>query len=430
MVIFLEIISNKYFEVKKKLISIFIEDSFDVIKKSDVVLFCADNDRSDKLNNKNYSRVLDTIYDDLISRGYGCINISLPFNIEVKDKSWGYVLSFNRSYFFAKIFEKISLIINKLLLKKNNNSKKYIIQYYDNILKLSKPKVIFVIGCVPELAIAARNNNILIVEPLHGFGYTKVPWKWSEFNKEYLPNIIICFDEISGNSFRELEKKDVRIYIINSMWLSRFKKENWYKLPEEWRLGSNKLNNNKKSILVSLTWGYAGDHGDKTEFRGILSNGLIPDSIIQIIENTQDNINWYFRLHPKHLRNKNKYAKHFNLLNKLKNNFKNVEWEISSLIPLPLMIETVSGVISMSSMVPYDAAKCGVKSLILCPTINDPDANPNFKDLISNNFAEYKDFKDQKSIYNWVLSVNRIENPGNFNISSENWENILEYIFK
>jgi hypothetical protein len=424
MVVNLEIISNKYFEIKKKFISILIKDSFDVIKKSDVVLFCADNDRSDRLNNKNYSRVLDTIYDDLILRGYSCINISLPFNIEVKDKSWGYVLSFNRSYFFAKINEKISLLINNFFFKENIDSKKYIVQYYDKILKLSRPNVIFVIGCVPELAIAARNNNILIVEPLHGFGYTKVPWGWSEFNKEYLPNIIICFDAISANTFRELEKKDVRIYQINSMWLRRFKKENWNKLPDQWRFSLNKLNNNNKNILVSLTWGYAGDHDDKTEFKGILSNGLLPESIIEIIKYTQDSINWYFRLHPKHLRNKNKYSRHFNLLNKLKSEFKNVEWEISSFIPLPLMVETVSGVISMSSMVPYDAAKCGVKSLILCPTINDPDANPNFKDLILEGYSEYQHFTNESYIYNWVKNVEKIEKTYNNHIKHD-WEDML-----
>jgi len=416
-------------KLKKKLNSLLIKDSFDLIKKSDVVLFCSDNDRADKLNNKNYSRVLDTIYDDLISRGYDCINISLPLNIEVKNKSWGYVLSFNRSYFIAKINEKLSILINKLLFRKTNDSRKHIVQYYDNILKLSKPNLIFVIGCVPELAIAARNNNILIIEPLHGFGYTKVPWRWSEFNKEHLPNIIICFDAISANSFVELEKKDVKIYEINSMWLNRFKKENWNKLPDEWLSIINKLNNNKKNILVSLTWGYAGDHGDKNEFRGILSNGLIPESIIEIIKYTQDSINWYFRLHPKHLRNKNKYSKHFRLLNKLKSEYKNVEWEISTISPLPLVLETVSGVISMSSMVPYDAAYFGIKSLILCPTIFQPNSNPNFNDLISNGIAEYQDLNDEKLIYEWVLNIKRLNNTNNINPKNK-WEYILDNILK
>ena len=426
MVVCTDAFLNKYFEIKKKLVSLFIKDSYDSISKTDVILFCSDNDRSDKLNNKNYSRVLDTIYDDLIIRGFRCTNISLPFNIEVNEKSWGNVLSFNRSYFIAKINEKFLLILNKLR-KIKVDSKKYTILFYENILELSNPKLIFVIGCVPELAIAARKKNILIIEPLHGFGYTKIPWNWSEFTKEYLPDIIISFDKISTKTFKALEKKDVKIFEINSMWLNRFKKENWEYLPSEWKKNLFKLNSKKKSILVSLTWGYAGDHGEKTEFKGILTNGIMPESIINIISYTQESINWYFRLHPKHLRNQAKYSKHFNLLNNLKKSFKNVEWEISSLIPLPLMIESVSGVISMSSMVPYDAAKCGVKSLILCPTINEPDANPNFKDLISEGFTEYIDFKNESSIYNWAININREKIEYKYQ-ATNNWNDILKYL--
>ena len=133
MVVCTDAFLNKYFEIKKKLVSLFIKDSYDSISKTDVILFCSDNDRSDKLNNKNYSRVLDTIYDDLIIRGFRCTNISLPFNIEVNEKSWGNVLSFNRSYFIAKINEKFLLILNKLR-KIKVDSKKYTILFYENIL--------------------------------------------------------------------------------------------------------------------------------------------------------------------------------------------------------------------------------------------------------------------------------------------------------
>jgi hypothetical protein len=75
-------------------------------------------------------------------------------------------------------------------------------------------------------------------------------------------------------------------------------------------------------------------------------------------------------------------------------------------------------------MVPYDAAKCGVKSLILCPTINDPDANPNFKDLILEGYSEYQHFTNESYIYNWVKNVEKIEKTYNNHIKHD-WEDML-----
>jgi hypothetical protein len=417
---------NKFYEIKRKLFSLLIVDSNE-FSKEDFLLICSDNDKSDCLNSQSYSRILDTLYDDLKLRGYNCKNIAVPYSLKVKDKSWGNPLSFNRLYFKSKICQKLLLVLNSLFFIQRNASLP-IVNYYQSILNRFNPKVVFVIGCVPELAIAGFLENVTIVEVLHGFGYSNIPWGWDRLSKEQLPSAIISFDSVSTLTFSSLKSKNVKIYEIESLWKNRFKIFYSEKLPEEWQSFSNKTLSNKKNILFPLTWGYADDHIDRNEFSNILENGLFPESIIRLVEKTQKNVNWLFRLHPKHLNNTSLYFRHFQLLSDLKNKYENIEWEIASKIPLPILLESVSGVISMSTMVPYEAADFGIRSLVICPTIKIPGIYPDFKDLIANGFVEYADFNDETSIFDWVVNIDKVKK---FETKyKDEWDDVVKDLIK
>jgi len=386
---------NKLKNYWKFLKTVNFKDTSKNLKKCDVLLFCHDADRGVTLNNKAYSPLIDSVQDKLKIEGYSCQTIAHPFSKLIGNLAYGDPVAINRSYLKA-------LVLNKIL--KSNN----IVKYYDDLFKAANPRIIISVGCNDEFCLAARNLNIYHFELLHGIGYTPMPWDWDKKEKENLPQGILSLDAVSTNTFNELKLKGLDVYQINHPFLSRFNLKNNIELPEEWIL--NDIDQKyTKTILVALQWGYAPSIDELDIHKGILNNGLFFEEIESIIKETKDSIFWRFRFHPVQYRQQKKYKKLFNIVDNFIKEFKNCEWKESTFLPLPSILGTCDGHITMSSMSSYEAAYLGVRTLALCPTLQKGGIYENmFEDLVKKGYL-VKEKPNKVKICNWINELTRLE---------------------
>jgi len=386
---------NKLKNYWKFLKTVNFKDTSKNLKKCDVLLFCHDADRGVTLNNKAYSPLIDSVQNKLKIEGYSCQTIAHPFSKLIGNLAYGDPVAINRSYLKA-------LVLNKIL--KSNN----IVKYYEDLFKAANPRIIISIGCNDEFCLAARNLNIYHFELLHGIGYTPMPWDWDKKEKENLPQGILSLDAVSTNTFNELKLKGLDVYQINHPFLSRFNLKNNIELPEEWIL-KDIDQKYTKTILVALQWGYAPSIDELDIYKGILNNGLFFEEIESIIKETKDSIFWRFKFHPVQYRQQKKYKKLFNIVDNFIKEFKNCEWKESTFLPLPSILGTCDGHITMSSMSSYEAAYLGVRTLALCPTLQKGGIYENmFEDLVKKGYL-VKEKPNKVKICNWINELTRLE---------------------
>jgi hypothetical protein len=357
------------------------------IKKNKVLFFIGDTSRSLSLKNKAFSPLADSLQLDLEARGISCQTVALPWSRLLGSKAYGNPVSINNDRFFEVVFKKIKL----------TKFYKYIYNYrnpYHKIILKAEPKFIISIGCPEDLCKEARLAAVPHAELLHGMGYKPIPWGWGKRRIETLPQIILSLDQTSFQTFSVLKSKKIRTYII----------------PHPMYKNINNLKLQKietKTFLVSLTWGYAGDHGDQEMLKGILKNGLFPEKLLNVIKNTE-NINWKFRLHPVQ-KVLSKYKDLVKKLNMLLEPYPNCEWEKASGNSFPEVIKDCTGHLTMSSMTCYDAAYFGITSLVFCPTLRSGLYKNMFSDLESKGYVKKIEFSE-KYVEKWLLDA-KLLNP-------------------
>ncbi len=374
------------------------KDSIDNLKECDILFFCHDVDRSISLYQRAYSPLIDSLRDDLEDRGFNCESVALPWSSLVGDKAHGNPICINRSIIYKNaIFRVLSRIGLYSFFK--------IESVYEKILKKSRAKLVISIGCPDDLCFSARLNKVFHVELLHGIGYTSIPWGWSDKETRFLPQGILALDDISNKTFRPLDSKGIHVKTIPHPFLNRFIGNELRKIPKEWLPKKNKSFSWKKEILISLQWGYAGDHGSFIEYENILKNGLFYEEIEQIVKENKD-ILFRFRFHPVQLKNK-KYKKLIRFMDCFISKYSNTEWKESSLLPYPSIVRNCDGNISMSSMSCYDSAAFGVPSLMLCPTIQiGAKYSDWFTDLEIEGYLERKKM-GYHILKDWILTVKK-----------------------
>jgi hypothetical protein len=290
---------------------------------------------------------------------------------------------------------------------------------YEYIIRKSEAICIIAIGANHQLCSASKNIEIPCIELLHGIGYDPIPWNWNKLNKEFLPDCILSLDKKSTRTLIPLQQKGIKLIQIPHPFLKKFHKKNQEKLPDIWK----DKDKDKVTILISLQWGY-----DKRKFAGIIRNNIISDELINaIILSKKKNINWELRLHPVQL-NEKKYKPHVDFIQKFCEQHSNTQWQWSTEMPLPVVLQQCSGHITMSSMASYEAAYMGIKTLALCPTLQTGGYYQNmFSDLEEAGYLT-KAQADTQSIINWVEAVQPTQ-PFLDNLADEEaWEDAVEWM--
>jgi hypothetical protein len=386
------------------------------IEKSAILFFCHDNDRGVNFRTQAYSPLIDSIRDELELLNYKCQSIAHWGSKLVGKRAFGRPISINRIIFFG------------LLKKKLFGKESAIKNIYRRILLTSQANLIITIGSPSDLSSAARELGVLHVEILHGIGYPFLPWGWGDLEKEQLPQGIFSLDRISTEAFSLLDKHQITIKTIPHPFLKRFTKKRKNDIPDEWTIDLPNEIYSKKRILVSLTWGYAGDHGESIEFKNILVNGLFFPEVEELVSLRRD-IFWFFRLHPLQLRD-SKYRRIIDFLKNFVSKNNNCAWEKASYLPYPTIAMLCSGNIGMNSMGCYDAAAMGVPTLMLCPTVQPGNRHGDrFLDLIEEGYVT-KALPNLEVINEWVDRVEP-KQPRLSNLEDDAaWDEALQWMLE
>lgn len=393
----------------KKIISLKFQNSK---YNCDAIFLSHDVDKSDLKDGKPYSKILDSILEDCILNGLKTISISLPNSKFIGINSWSNSKSFE-SFFKQNLFNRLLLKglyrlgFKKLynVLKSNqkltNNSK------WIKIFTRLKPKVVFIIGATPEICSAAKSCGVILIEVLHGLGYSKLPWNWSNLNSDSLPEFVVCFDKVSFKTFSLLEKDNVKVLMCKHPWYKRFENIDYKLIDKKWLSFPLNVSPKYKLILITLVWGY---DGDDQQYNGIVENGLIPKILLDVIGETKEYAFYLLRRHPVQF-TQAKYDYQQLFLESVVKKYTNCEYEVSTSSSLISVLYKVDGHITLSSMSSYDASLMGVKTLFLCPTLLRGGFNSTlFTDLVEDGYAEKVDCSwDVNKIKRWIYSVRRIE---------------------
>jgi hypothetical protein len=412
-------IMNRFFHYLIRNKNFNLNDNTNYLKECDVLFFCHDADRPISLFGKAYSPLCDSLREDFEKSGLKCISIAHYGSLYTGDKGYGFPISINRKYLIYFVMSKVRMLFKLPRIFKNAN-------IYGYIFDKTKAKLIVTIGAPPKLCMESRKRNLLHVELLHGIGYTYLPWDWDTAPIHFLPNGILSLDYVSTMSFSPLTAHGTKVMTIPNPFLKRFLPGRFKSLPDEWKLSKSISKNYRKTILITMVWGYAGDHGPRIEFANILRNGLFFDEISELVAEEKD-IFWRFRFHPVQLRQK-KYQKLRTFMDDFVSANPNSEWRESSFLPLPSVAIQCQGNISMVSMSCYDVAAMGVISLMLCPTIQPRGVHENmFTDLVNEGYLT-KAKINKEHLRTWVHNAQQLQ-PRLSNLNEDQaWEFAFDWM--
>jgi hypothetical protein len=394
---------------------LFRRNSWKKIPKVDILLLCHDVNRGGEIDGKAFSPLIDILQLDLQEKGLSCAQFAYPESKIVGSTAWGNpfhatsawalscLVSCAEFRFFSRVVEVLTF--GKFSLVENFGKE----AFYKKLINITKPRAVIGVEPYPMLCKVCRDKQIPIVEIFHGFGYTEkvFTYLWKE---DPTPVGVLALDSTSSKTFSSDYYKSMGIWCeyIGHPYYRRIIGNKTR--PLESSLYNNEscfLKGNSKKILYSMSWGYAGDHSIYSEYKDIIKNGICPSELLEVIKNLCESHMFYFRLHPVHLRNPNKYQFVFDFLDDLKKNNPNVEWENASKTSLALIYKDIDCQISMRSETCYDASFFGVKSLLLCPSLRNGRAiSGHFSDLADAGFVEYWD-GNIDSLINWVQTTKK-----------------------
>lgn len=389
-------------EVSRRIRALRLPDTFQDMPTCDVVVCCADCDRTDHLDGLAYSRIADGLVEELQKGGVVVQSLALPYAMLAGSRTWAHAHSANRFFFVNSLMDRL-----RRLLRRESLVEARAQDFYARMLVKTGARSLVGIGLSESAIKAAKAAKVRSVEILHGYGYSSVPWGWDSASPECLPDMVLAFDEVSAATFRQLRAKGVEVCTIDNYWYRKFlDDEEFQRLPQDWR-EMPWLPKGKKIVLVSLSWGYDGDHGGYIFFKGILKNGLFPAELEQAIGLAGDAYYWVFRLHPVQLTGV-RYERYKSILDGLRREYGNCEWEMGTRSPLPALLRHCDAHVSMISMTAYDAAFMGIRSLMLCPTLKvGGPYELMFGDLEEQGLLARGDF-DAHLIHAWLQSASTV----------------------
>lgn len=385
-------------------------DSID-LPKCDVLTFACDNDRYIKYNGKMYSPLINTVEDRLKEWGLSSVSITRIASTIKGNLSHGFVFSPEGKFSRAMIFKRIK----SLFLPKDKYSFSWMeVKIWEEIIDRTEAKAVVAILPSRELCFVCRKRGTWVCDIQHGVIAAEHYWYGSQFRendpKEWLPNAFLVWDAGSHDVINSWAKeKNVETIIVGNPWVDRFRKiraeDDVVKyLKTYYQLGDQE----KKTVLLTLSW---GGHG--------LENRFIHKSLENFIKNTHGKYNWKIRLHPNQVRGfASDEGRDF--LKYYEENFKNlnIDWEMTTDMPLPLLLSSVDYHVTWLSSVCMEAAYFGVPSLVLCPKLQKGGVFESYYDyLVDLGYVE-KIKPDYNSIDTWFQRRDQIklQNYGDYSM--------------
>ena len=391
-----------------------------------ILYSCLDVDRYASIHGKMFSPLLASIHE-YYKINFIAINVTHSISFYPSCKILNGHISLNFHIIKISLYHKLISIL-KTHKKSVVIEEKKKEQLYEFIIKSNNIKIIFAIQPPHELCVAAHNLSVKVVEPLHGMNLSVNDTIFRNTLQRVcdnrLPNFYLAFDRQTFTTLNIfLDGRTPKIFQIPHPWHVECNK-NFSTLIENKFESQQKFDGFDKIILLSLQWGY---DGERDIFNGLLSNGVIHDAILEVIQKCPE-FYWLIRLHPIQQKG-NRYFRHRKLVYKLAQKFNNVEFDLATSLALPLLLNKVDGHITMSSGSAGEAAQLQVPSLMLCRTLREGGemfgafSNINNKDLIS--FQE----PSPDNVCNWINQLGKRIDRFGYEYSEKQVQIVLSQLF-
>jgi hypothetical protein len=341
----------------------------------EVIMMSGDANKMIKVEEKYFDKILDFFIIEFDKIGIKWAHLAHPPAKIYGEKTFSNSYTINRSYTLALLFDLVFGIKDEDAHQYKTNSK--LVKIYRNFFINSMPKVILTIGSRPEITIAAQSLRIPVIEVLHGKGYTYDPkiWLATGQKRNIFPDYVISYDSTSSKTLRNNSKK---LKIIDSF-------DPFFDYYRKGSLGKLSLFKEKEptiNVLLSLTWGYGGEI---EELSGLLSDGILPNGLIDSIEVLSAKVNWTIRMHPVQMSNDKKlYKKQKRYLSKIFLKYPNVKLELEPGNSIYSSLEHQDVHISFDSMSVYEAAQMGMTSYLIAYKLK----NDKYADLIDSGYVK------------------------------------------
>lgn len=348
---------------------VFFSDTRSSIQKVDVLLTCADADRSYVFGNKSYSPLIDSLGEFLNLYGISTRSVSHRLSRLVGNKAYGNPVSLNRELLW------ISVIARVIGMVKNSGDgkawrEKQLSKLWKHILVRSGAKAVIAIQPDAGLCRAGHELGTEVFDLQHGImtgsKFNSYYLKSSMLSKtiEELPHGFLCWDKSSAETLSPKVKKNIKVRVIGNPWFIRFK----HPLPEdiivrdENKRFAHLLSSGLPLILVTLQYNlgeYASDY---------VENNIMADALAEAIQATRNKYTWCLRLHPSQVTGpEGRRARKW--LQTRFGNSENVEWEDSSKVALPAILSHSDLHVTHYSSTTKEAAWMGVRTGLLDPNI-------------------------------------------------------------
>ena len=342
-------------------------------KQSDVMLSCTDGNRPYIYNGFHYSPLIDSLSFFLQKRGISTIRFSDKITYFRTNSTFGSPLSVNRSLSIVRVIKYICIALQFKQADLDNLVVKKEALIWDQLMILVKPKIVIGIQPTPSLCYVCNSKSIPIFDLQHGL-ISDSPdnsYYWSErlnrCDPSYVPYGFLCWNESSKNKILQIEALSTKkIFVIGNPWVLRYSNINKndtlaYDSYREFKL----LNTYNYKVIVLVTLQY----NLKEYAKEYITNGVMVDSLVDIINETSGIIYWMIRLHPNQILGDEKemvssfFKKNFN-------DHKSIDWNYASSAPLPLLLSKSSIHITHYSSCTIEAAMASKHTLLLDPMIS------------------------------------------------------------
>jgi len=330
----------------------------------DILYSCGDNSRSVFFNDKYHSPLIDSLIFKL--NNYSHISIALPFSKYSGDKTYGNTINLNLYVIIALL--RRFLLSGSILL--TSTKKDPLIKFWSKLYQKLNLKIIIGIQPSIEMCIAAKKNNIKIVDVQHGNIESRIkgsyysPHKRMSFNNSGWPDYILCRNITSRDKVLRI-KDYTQPFLIGN--LNKFFYENIYSNDE--KIDIFKIR--KQTILFTFQPFYSFTSSGKEEMVNKSSSSkknmhegiFFPDALLKLI--LESNYNFILKLHPSQIHNDNLFKSHIKAFDKLFASCNNVDYTICNQRPLEFSLANSDIHITFNSASVFDAYDYGLKTILM-----------------------------------------------------------------